>query len=114
MQKNRKIKPNKWYLVDTIKHKEPRLIRIDFDTKADVISRIEKKLDGYLRWDYVSGKDAIANKLRFKIRFQNTGGKTIEKYDYAPEHTTIQERKSFRTKFRRHAKEVAKKQNKSK
>lgn len=108
--KNRKIKSDKWYLVDTINKKDPRLIRRDFRNKKDVERVIEKKLKNGLRWHYISGKNAIATKLKFKRRRRFNA--EIEIYDYYPEDTTPRERKTFRTKSRRHAKKKNKKSNK--
>jgi len=96
------IQGDKWYLVDTINHKEPRLVRIDFNTKQDVINRIKYNLHQDIRWDYISGEMAILNKLKFKRRGRNMGNIHVDKYEYSPELLTRQERKSFRTKFRRY------------
>jgi len=100
---NRKVDATKWYLVDTITNRLPTLLRKEFDTKKDAIRFIENKLNGDLVWDYLPGSEVIEMGLRFKMKGPRLGVQVI-KYEYPPELLSQQERKNFRTKFRRDGK----------
>ena len=99
-----KINIKRWYLVDTIKHIEPRLVKKEFNTERDVLKFIEDKLDGDLAWDVISGEEAKKLKLKFKRKLLKRIKVPVLKYEYPPEITTKQGKKSFRTNQRYHGK----------
>ncbi|MAO08061.1 MAG: hypothetical protein CL596_05040 [Alteromonas sp.] len=101
------IKKDRWYIVDlrnkTQDKKSYWLLRVNFRTKEEARKVLNKNLgDKILFFDIVKGVTAIEFGFRYP---KNTKGPSylgyLRKYDYPPELETIQQRKSYRTKFRR-------------
>lgn len=108
------IKNDKWYIVDTlhrnIRYKlEPILLDKEFDKKEQAIRQLPLFKDK-MRYDVVFGEMAIYYKLRFTTKIKRLGFRLV-KYNYNEESTTFRERKSFRHKARRHAKQKSSNRN---
>jgi hypothetical protein len=97
----RHVKEGRWYLVDTRYITRPKVMRIDFRSKSDVLTFISDKKNNNLRWDCLSSKDVI--KLNIPFKKQTSPDDDMEYvviYKYPPDCITLQERKNFRTKYR--------------
>lgn len=102
------IKPKKWYIVDTYRPDvggKPRMLKKEFDNKKQVIDNIKmiigKKSVHKYRFDAIEGKEAIELGIYILNAFPNLRV-YLRKYNYANYMVTPQDRKSYRTKFRRH------------
>ena len=103
----RKINPKFWYIVD-LRHQTRDnsyyLLNHSFKTKKEAKRILEKNIkDNTVYFDVIQGSEAIEFKFRF--REETADGMTyldyLRKYDYPPELETMQQKKSFRTKYRR-------------
>ena len=101
---HRKIKPKKWYIVNCLDvsiQGIPRLLSKEFDNKQQAKNCLKvNNFDNYL-FDFILGKDAKRLKMQFtlkKLSFIDY----LHKYRYENYMITIQDKKSYRTKFRRH------------
>lgn len=102
-KERRKIKRNKWYIVD-LRSKGRigyKLFKVEFATKKKAKEALKRNLGGKtFLFDVVKGDQAIEFKFTFtKVGFTSLG--YILKYDYPEDKITEQQRKSFRTKYRR-------------
>ena len=95
----RKIRIDKWYLVDTIITYNPRMLKVDFHHEQDVLDFISNSLEGSLRWDCIKGVDAIVKGLTFKEKHPDLPSILI--YNYPPDCLSNQDKKSYRTQYRR-------------
>lgn len=97
------IDPDKWYVVDLRKPAKAghyKLVKREFDTKKATKEALERGLgDQALYFEVVKGSQAI--EFGFKLSATFRAWQALVKYDYPPGRTTVQSRKSFRTKFRR-------------
>jgi hypothetical protein len=102
--RNRPIEPNKWYIVDTYnrdRYGKPKLLKKRFDNKKQIKMNIKKLLgNDDVRFDWIRGSEAISLNLRIMNRFPSLRV-YLKKYNYENYMITIQDRKSYRTKFRR-------------
>lgn len=99
----RKVKKDKWYIVDTFRvdpKGKPKMLKKEFDNKKQAEMNIEKYFPGNLRFDIIKGEKAIELKLYIMNAYPNLKV-YLRKYRYAPEMVTEQNKKSYRTKFRR-------------
>lgn len=103
MPKKTKILPHKWYIVEAFgknQNGNMQILRAEFDKKKEAQIAIKVNYPNrQIYYDVIKGRQAIEFCMEFKKRFQ----KMVIKYDY-PETIgeTKQDRKSFRTKYRRH------------
>lgn len=98
------IKSNKYYIVDTgrlDRRGKPKLLRKEFDNAEQVKMNLKKLLADDLRFDWIKGSEAIELGLIIMKNFQGLGF-YLKKYNYSNIMTTEQEKKSYRTKYRRH------------
>lgn len=99
----RQISPEKWYIVDLFRvdhYKKPTMLKKAFDNHKQAQMSLDKFFKGKLRFDIIQGFDAI----RMKMVIRNAKpdlGTYLHKYRYAADMMSHQERKSYRTKFRR-------------
>ena len=97
------IKPNKWYIVDThrtdVKGK-PRMLKKEFDNKRQVQQNLDEYFPGNLRFDILKGSEAIKLGVYIMNAYPNLQV-YLRKYGYANYMITSQDKKSYRTKFRR-------------
>ncbi len=101
-----KVKDNRWYIVD-LRNKTREgsywLLKVDFKTKKEAKLVLNKNLaDKTVFFDVVSGKEV--KEFGFKMPGKSKGPSYLgylRKYDYPPELETLQQKKSYRTKFRR-------------
>ncbi len=105
----RPVQPNKWYIVDTNRisklNKVPRLFKNKFDNSYQAKTCIRKYLGDSIRFDYIKGSQAIELGMTVMNRDPQVWGKPGffgRKYDYEEEDTTWRNRKTYRTRFRRH------------
>jgi hypothetical protein len=97
----RHVKKGRWYLVDTKYIKRPKIMRIDFRSKFDVLTFIHNKKKNNLRWDCLSSKSVIRLNIPFKKKTSpDDDMEYVVIYKYPADCITHQERKSFRTKYR--------------
>lgn len=101
--RKKKVKANKWYVVDLRILHEPLLFRNEFNNKKSAIEAICNHLSFNFK-DYIpiSGEDAITYNIQLK-KLMKKGGYRIPvvKYDYPPERITYQNKKTYRTIIRR-------------
>lgn len=105
----RPVNPNKWYIVDTRRisklNKVPRLFKKQFDNSYQAKLCIRKYLKDEMRFDYIKGSEAIELGMTvmnyYPKVWPNTGSYNI-KYEYNEEDITKRDRKTYRTRFRRH------------
>jgi hypothetical protein len=101
---NRKIKPDKWYLVNCLDLSTtgtPRLYSKEFDNRLQAVNCLKRhKFDNYL-FDFIKGRDAIRLKLNFTKKLMSLG-EYLYKYNYLNYMIDYQDKKSYRTKYRRH------------
>lgn len=101
------IKPNKWYIVDTYRpdrRGKPRMLKKEFDNKKQVLDNIkmiiDKKSVHRFRFDAIKGSEAMELGIYIMNAYPNLRI-YLRKYNYLPHMVTPQNRKSYRTKFRR-------------
>lgn len=103
-RKARVIEPDKWYIVDLTNRNVNRtykIIRAAFKTKSRAIEAIQRHLnDREIYFDVIKGKDVLHYEIPF-VAMHYHGIPYLMKYDYPPEALTYQDKKSFRTKYRR-------------
>jgi hypothetical protein len=97
------IKPDKWYIVDTYRlnqKRRPMVIRKEFDNVEQIKHQLDIHFPNNIRFDYIKGDKALELGL-YLIRAYPNLRIYLRKYRYTPDMTTDQEKKSYRTKFRR-------------
>lgn len=105
----RPVKPNKWYVVDTDRisliNKVPRLFKREFDNNYQAQLYIRKYLGDSIRFDYIKGSEATEIGMTIMNRWPRLFKKNESygsKYEYNEEDVTTQNKKVYRTRFRRH------------
>lgn len=105
----RPVKSNKWYIVDTERisklNKVPRLFKKEFDNSYQAKRCIERYLGNNIRFDYIKGSEAINLGMTVMNRFPAVYKKhctNASKYDYTEEDISWRDKKTYRTRFRRH------------
>lgn len=103
------IKPNKWYIADLRRISKitqtPRLLKKELDNVYQAKKIISKYLDNSLRFEYIKGSKAIELGMTIMNLVPRIyTGRPIYwlKYDYADTDTTVRNKKTYRTRFRRH------------
>lgn len=97
------IKPEKWYIVDTFRPDrkgKPRMLKKEFDNPKQIQHNLDMYFKGNLRFDMIQGKEAIELELYVMNAYPNLQI-YLRKYQYANYMITEQDKKSYRTKFRR-------------
>jgi len=98
------IDPKKWYLIDTKRlnrEGRPKMLKKPFDNVHQVKMCLAKFLNSELRYDYLRGDEAIEMGLKIS-RYAPHIYVYLKKYSYENYMITEQDRKSYRTKYRRH------------
>ena len=101
------IRNKKWYIVDLRKKNKKGnyyLLRHVYDTKKEAKRILDLNFkDRLYYFEVIKGKEAKA--CSFKMATKDTDLTSnldyIRKYDYPPELETHQDKKSYRTKYRR-------------
>lgn len=99
----RKIDPSKWYIVDTFRRDpkgKPKMLKKPFDNPQQIKLNLDMYFPNNLRFDYIKGSKAIELKLYIMNAYHSLRV-YLRKYRYSIDMTTEQEKKSYRTKFRR-------------
>lgn len=102
--KVRAIQPDKWYIIDLLRldiHRRPKLIKKPFDNVKQIKMNLDEHFPRNLRFDWIKGKKAIELGLKISTLCPNLNI-YLRKYYYRNYMITPQDRKSYRTKFRRH------------
>jgi len=97
------IDPKKWYIIDTFRltyKGKAKMIKKKFDNVHQIKMCLEKFLNSNLRYDWIRGDEAIELELKI-MRFGPEINEYLEKYNYENYMVTYQDKKSYRTKFRR-------------
>lgn len=97
------IKPNKWYIVDTFRPDrkgKPRMLKKEFDNPKQIKMNLDEYFPNNLRFDWIKGSEAIELELYVMNSFPNLQV-YLKKYRYASNMIHEQDKKSYRTKFRR-------------
>lgn len=98
------IQSDKFYIVDTKRLNRkgrPKMLKKRFDNVKQVKMCLDKYLDSDIRFDYLKGKEAIDLGLEI-MRYAPQLNVYLRKYCYENYMVTDQDKKSYRTKFRRH------------
>lgn len=99
----RKIDPDKWYMVDTLRldiKGKPKMLKKQFDNQEQVMFNIKQHFPNSLRFDAIKGIKAIELGLYVMNAIPNLQI-YLRKYRYSADMITDQDKKSYRTKFRR-------------
>lgn len=98
------INPSKWYLVDTkrlTRQGRPKVLKKSFDNVKQIKMCLSQYLGAELRFEYIKGSEAIELGLQIMRWFPGLRI-YLRKYCYDNDMITPQDKKSYRTKFRRH------------
>lgn len=96
------IKPHRWYIVDLRRKGQYsyKLLNKNFESKKVAQQALKRTAkENELFFEVIKGEQAI--EFGFVLAYGPTYADYMLKYDYPPELVTIQDRKSYRTKFRR-------------
>lgn len=100
------IQPDKWYIINTFdrcKKNLPRYYLKAYDRRVQVIRAIYKQIKDPITYDYLKGSEIIEMGIipLDMVYIRRFPKPPTTKYDYNIRLMTRQEKKSFRTKFRR-------------
>lgn len=106
----RPVNPDKWYICDTNRVSSetglPRLLKKTFDNKYQAKRAVEEHLKGMLNFDFIKGSDAIELGMTIMnyapYLCDYVSDRYLRKYQYNLEDTTWRNKKTYRTRFRRH------------
>lgn len=97
------IKLDKWYIIDTFrvdKKGKPRMLKKEFDNPKQAQYNLDMYFKGNLRFDIIRGDEAIELGVYVMNAFPNLHI-YLRKYRYDNHMIAEQDKKSYRTKFRR-------------
>lgn len=101
------IKPDKWYIVDTYRidpSGKPMMLKKEYDNSKQAKNMINYIIENLkankYRFDIIQGSEAIFHKITIRNGYPSLR-LYLRKYNYSDHQISEQQRKSYRTKFRR-------------